>query len=97
VANQEVIEQKRAEAIAAFLKEQDLDTKLAEAAKFVATRRPTAILIFWEEDDGYGAVTIPYSNALSYGLANKAYETLVVDVDNAAALARLEGHEDDVE
>jgi hypothetical protein len=97
VADKEVSDRARAEAIAAFLKEQDLDAKLAEAVKFIATRRPSAILIFWEEDEGYGAITVPYSNAMSYGLANKAYESLVIDVDNAAVEARYERDDDDDE
>lgn len=84
MADKTLTEEDRAQAIAAFLKEGDLDAKLAEACKFISTRRPAAILIFWEEEDGYGAVTVPYSNALSYGLANKAYETLVIAADNAA-------------
>lgn len=95
MANQEVeAEARRAQAIADFLKEQDLTTKLDAALKFVATRNPSSILVFWEEDSGYGAITVPYSNALAYGLANKAYETLVIAVDNEFVESQI-GDEDE--
>lgn len=89
MADKTLTEEARAQAVANFLKQGDLEAKLAEALKFIASRSPTAILVFWEEDEQYGAITVPYSNALSYGLANKAYETLVVAADNAAAEALL--------
>ena len=75
----------REEAIEDFLRSHDLEEKLGHALSAVASRNPAAILIFWEDDEGYGALTVPHSRALAYGLVQKAYEMLVeedTDVDD---------------
>lgn len=75
----------REEAIQAFVEANELEESLARVINAVASQNPAAIMIFWEGEDGYGAVTIPQSRALAYGLAVKAYELLVEteeDVDS---------------
>ncbi len=78
----------REEAIEDFLRTHDLEEKLGHALSAVAARNPAAILIFWEDEEGYGALTVPHSRALAFGLAQKAYEMLVgeddVDDDDSA-------------
>lgn len=68
----------REKAIQDFLRVNDFEEKLSEVFSAIVARKPTALLIFWEEEDGYAAATVPHSRALGYGLAVKAYETLVV-------------------
>lgn len=63
-------------AIEAFVAQQDLDEKLLGVASAVAARSPRAVLIFWEDDTGYGWTTLPFTHALAYGLADKAYELI---------------------
>lgn len=74
----------REEAIADFLQTHDMEEKLGQALSAVASRNPAAVLIFWEDDAGFGAITIPYSRALGYGLAVKAYEMLVEATEDSA-------------
>ncbi len=63
-------------AIEAFVAQQDFDEKLVGVASAVAARNPRAVLIFWEDDTGYGWTTLPFSHALASGLADKAYELI---------------------
>jgi hypothetical protein len=82
----------REQAIKDFLKVNDLEEKLSGVFSAILARKPNALLIFWEEDDGYAAATVPHSAALAYGLATKAYETLVVQDDK-----EVEEDDDEVE
>lgn len=72
----------RVEAIRAFVAESELEEKISAALSIILERQPKALLIFWEEDSGYGGLTLPESQALAYGLATKAYEMLVEDAGN---------------
>lgn len=73
----------REEAIKEFLRVNDLEEQLGRVAAFVASRQPNTVLVFWEEPGGgYGAITVPHSEALAFGLASKAYEVLVEDNSN---------------
>ena len=71
----------REEAIADFLQTHDMEEKLGQAFAAVAARNPAAVLIFWEDDAGFGAITVPYSRALAYGLAVRAYEMLAEETE----------------
>lgn len=85
----------REQAIQDFLRSNDIEEKMGQAMAAVLSRNPQAILIFWEEETGYGALTIPHSKALAYGLANAAFDMLVgedYDVDDG-----LGSDPDDVE
>lgn len=64
-------------AIEAFVETHEMEEKLQAAVAAVASRNPAAVLIFWEEDEGYGALTVPHSKALALGLADAAYDMLV--------------------
>lgn len=72
----------REEAIKAFMADNDLEHKLQQVFAIVMERKPNALLVFWEDDDGYGAVTLPHSRALAYGLVNKAFDMLVGEPDD---------------
>lgn len=67
----------REEAIQAFVKVNEVEENLTRVISAIAAQNPAAIMVFWEGEDGYGAITIPHSRALAYGLAIKAYELLV--------------------
>lgn len=85
----------REQAIQDFLRSNDIEEKMGQALTAVLARNPTAIMIFWEEENGFGALTIPHSRALAYGLANAAFDMLVgdePDVDDG-----LDSSPDDVE
>jgi hypothetical protein len=69
----------REQAIQDFLRSNDIEEKLGQALAAVLSRNPTAILVFWEEENGYGALTVPHSRALAFGLANAAFDMLVED------------------
>lgn len=76
----------REEAIQAFVKVNEAEESLTRVISAVVAQNPVAIMVFWESEDGYGAITIPHSQALAYGLAVKAYELLVEteeDVDSS--------------
>ncbi len=68
----------KAAAIEAFVAQQDLEDRLVAIASAVAARNPRAVLFFWEDDTGYGWTTLPFSHALAFGLADKAYELICV-------------------
>ena len=78
-------------AIEAFVAQQDLETKLVAIAQAVAARSPHAVLVFWEDDVGYGWTTLPFSRALAYGLADKAYDLICL----ASGAAAEDDDEDD--
>lgn len=75
----------RDEAIKAFMADSDLEQKLQQVFQIVMERKPNALLVFWEDDDGYGAVTLPQSRALAYGLVNKAFDMLVGEPEDVDA------------
>lgn len=66
----------KAAAIEAFVAQQNLEDKLAAIASAVASRNPRAVMVFWEDETGYGWTTYPFSHALAYGLADKAFEMI---------------------
>lgn len=73
----------RETAIKEFLQVNDMEERLGQALGAVVARKPNAVLIFWEDDKGYGALTVPHSHALAFGLVQKAYEILVEEDDDA--------------
>ena len=85
----------REQAIEDFLRSNDIEEKLGQALSAILSRNPSAILVFWEDDAGYGALTIPHSRALAFGLAYAAFEMLVEDEPDADD--GLDSDPDDVE
>jgi hypothetical protein len=86
----------REDAVVAFMRHHDLENHLKRVAEYVASFSPTGVLVVWECEDGYKAVSVPSSPALAYGLAVRSYE-LIVDGDEEDDDGDDSGSSDSVE
>lgn len=58
----------REQAVKDFMAHNAMEENLAGLFKAVASQNPTVVMVIWENDEGYGAVTMPRSNAFAYDL-----------------------------
>lgn len=63
-------------AIEEFLRAAKIEEQLAVAAKAVAGFHPTAVLLAWEDADGYKVMTIPHSPALAIGMLDRIIKVM---------------------
>lgn len=66
-------------AIQQFVERHDFSKRLLEVVQQIADKNPHAVAIVWEDDDGYSMTTLPFSEALAYGLIHRALKIVNAD------------------
>ncbi len=72
----------REAAIQQFVERNDFTERLVAVAQQIASQNPHAVAIIWETDSGYSMTTLPFSEALAYGLVHRAMK--IVQAEDAS-------------
>lgn len=69
----------REAAIQQFVERNDFSERLVAVAQQIAAQNPHAVAIIWETDAGYSMTTLPFSEALAYGLVHRAMKIVMAE------------------
>lgn len=66
-------------AIQQFVAQHDFSERLVAVAQQIAAQNPHAVAIVWETDAGYSMTTLPFSEALAFGLIHRAMKIVMAE------------------